>query len=167
MENVLPCRRCGSAPYFKPYEQSNDGNHDIPASVTCLTCGRSTVMDWDLWFEVEEEVGDEKYAKPSAYLSARFMDALGDATIRKWNRENVGRPVTEHVCEITQDYPGIPYEHEDFSGTMERRERIVRCRDCVKCRPTTDGRRYCSLWSHIVPPEGYCWRGEEAEDAEA
>ena len=46
-------------------------------------------------------------------------------------------------------------------------EEIVRCRDCVKCRPTTDGRRYCSLWSHIVPPEGYCWRGEEAEDAEA
>ena len=56
-------------------------------------------MDWDLWFEVEEEVGDEKYAKPTAYLSARFMDALGDATIRKWNRENGGRAVTEACCD--------------------------------------------------------------------
>ena len=39
--------------------------------------------------------------------------------------------MTEYVCEITQDYPGIPYEHEDFSGTMERREEVVRCRDCA------------------------------------
>lgn len=90
MEKIAPCRRCGSAPYFKPYEQSNDGNHDIPAAVTCRTCGRSTVMDWGLWREVEEEVGDEKYDGHTAYLSKRFMDALGDATIRKWNRENGG-----------------------------------------------------------------------------
>lgn len=47
-------------------------------------------MDWDLWFEVDEEVGDEKYDGHTAYLSERFMDALGDATIRKWNRENGG-----------------------------------------------------------------------------
>lgn len=26
------------------------------------------------------------------------MDALGDATIRKWNRENGGRAMTEHAC---------------------------------------------------------------------
>ena len=87
MEKISPCR-CGAVPLFTPYEQSIDGNHDIPASVTCRTCGRRTVMDWDLWFEVDEEVGDEKYAKPTAYLSKRFMDALGEATIRKWNREN-------------------------------------------------------------------------------
>ena len=90
MVKIAPCRKCGSVPYFKPYEQSNDGNHDTPASVTCRTCGRSTVMDWDLWFEVDEEVGDEKYDGHTAYLSKRFMDALGDATIRKWNRENGG-----------------------------------------------------------------------------
>lgn len=90
MVKIVPCRRCGSTPHFKPYYQSNDGNHDTPASVTCRTCGRSTVMDWKLWREVEEEVGDEKYAKPTAYLSQRFMDALNDATIRKWNRENGG-----------------------------------------------------------------------------
>ena len=39
----------------------------------------------------------------------------------------------------------------------------VRCRDCAHCKPTTDGRRYCSLWSHIVPDDGFCWRGEEVE----
>ena len=89
MEKISPCR-CGSAPLFTPYYQSNDGNHDIPASVTCRACGRSTVMDWHLFFEVSDEFGDEKYAKPTAYLSARFMDALNDATIRKWNRENGG-----------------------------------------------------------------------------
>ena len=44
---------------------------------------------------------------------------------------------------------------------------VVRCRACAHCKPTTDGRRYCSLWSHIVPPEGYCWCGEEADHAEA
>lgn len=38
--------------------------------------------------------------------------------------------MTEYVCDIKQDYPGIPYEHDDFSGTMERIEEIVRCRDC-------------------------------------
>ena len=75
--------------------------------------------------------------------------------------------MTEHVCEITQDYPGITYEHEDFSGTMERRERIVRCRDCASIKPTTDGRRYCKRWSHIVPLDGFCWRGEAKGGEEA
>ena len=89
MEKISPCR-CGSAPLFTPYHQSNDGNHDTPASVTCHACGSSTVMDWHLYLEVSEEFGDEKYERPTAYLSARFMDALNDATIRKWNRENGG-----------------------------------------------------------------------------
>ena len=89
MEKISPCR-CGSVPLFTPYYQSNDGNHDAPASVICPICGRSTVMDWNLWREVEEEVGNEKYARPTAYLSQRFTDALNDATIRKWNRENGG-----------------------------------------------------------------------------
>lgn len=43
----------------------------------------------------------------------------------------------------------------------ECRERITRCRDCARCKPTTDDRRYCALWSHIVQPDGFCWRGEE------
>lgn len=38
--------------------------------------------------------------------------------------------MTEHVCEIKQNYPYVPWESDDFSGTVERREEIVRCRDC-------------------------------------
>lgn len=34
--------------------------------------------------------------------------------------------MTEYVCDIKQDYQGIPYENDDFSGTMERLEEIVR-----------------------------------------
>ena len=75
--------------------------------------------------------------------------------------------MTEHVCDIKQDYPGIPYEHEDFSGTMERRERIVRCRDCASIKPTTDGRRYCKRLSRIVPLGGFCWQGEAKNGEEA
>lgn len=43
----------------------------------------------------------------------------------------------------------------------------VRCRDCASIKPTTDGRRYCKLWSRIVPLDGYCWRGEAKSGEEA
>lgn len=75
--------------------------------------------------------------------------------------------MTEHVCEIKQDYPDVPWESDDFSGTVERREEVVRCRDCASIKPTTDGRRYCKLWSRIVPLDGYCWRGEAKSGEEA
>lgn len=75
--------------------------------------------------------------------------------------------MTEHVCEIKQDYPDAPWESDDFSGTVERREEIVRCRDCASIKPTTDGRHYCPRWSHIVPLDGYCWRGEAKSGEEA
>lgn len=75
--------------------------------------------------------------------------------------------MTEHVCEIKQDYPDVPWESDDFSGTVERREEVVRCRDCASIKPTTDGRRYCKRWSHIVPLDGFCWRGEAKSGEEA
>ena len=75
--------------------------------------------------------------------------------------------MTEQISELMSN----EITFDPLSGFMnvdiEFRERVTRCRDCCHCKPTTDGRRYCQLWSHIVPPEGYCWRGEEAEDAEA
>ena len=43
----------------------------------------------------------------------------------------------------------------------------VRCRDCASIKPTTDGRRYCKRWSHIVPLDGFCWRGESKSGEEA
>lgn len=38
--------------------------------------------------------------------------------------------MAEYVVEMTDDYPGVPYGSDDYSGTVERRERVVRCRDC-------------------------------------
>ena len=43
----------------------------------------------------------------------------------------------------------------------------VRCRDCASIKPTTDGRHYCTRWSHIVPLDGFCWRGEAKSGEEA
>lgn len=43
----------------------------------------------------------------------------------------------------------------------------VRCRDCASIKPTTDGRHYCQRWSHIVPLDGFCWRGEAESGEEA
>ena len=44
---------------------------------------------------------------------------------------------------------------------------VVRCRDCASIKPTTDGRRYCKRWSHIVHLDGFCWRGEAKSGEEA
>lgn len=75
--------------------------------------------------------------------------------------------MTEQISELMSN----EITFDPLSGFMnvdiEFRERVTRCRDCAHCKPTIDNRRYCAMWSHIVPPEGYCWRGEEAEDAEA
>lgn len=38
--------------------------------------------------------------------------------------------MAEYVCDMTDDYPDVPYGADEYSGTVERRERIVRCRDC-------------------------------------
>ena len=72
--------------------------------------------------------------------------------------------MTEYVCEITQDYPGIPYEHEDFSGTMERREEIVRCRDCRRSFEER-GELWCrGIVGPPIEPDGFCAWGEPREE---
>ena len=38
--------------------------------------------------------------------------------------------MAEYICELTDDYPGVEFGSDDYSGTVEQRERIVRCRDC-------------------------------------
>lgn len=76
--------------------------------------------------------------------------------------------MAEYVCEITQDYPGIPYEHEDFSGTMERREEVVRCRDCVHWRKPNDYERSkCTgAMAYVEPtPDGFCAWGVRKEES--
>lgn len=67
--------------------------------------------------------------------------------------------MTEHVCEIKQDYPDVPWESDDFSGTVERREEVVRCRDCVHWRRPTDRERSrCTgAMAFVEPtPDGFC-----------
>ena len=76
--------------------------------------------------------------------------------------------MAEYVCDIREDYPGIPYEHDDFSGTLERRERIVRCRDCVHWRkPSKHERSKCTgVMAFVEPtPEGFCAWGERREES--
>ena len=68
--------------------------------------------------------------------------------------------MTEHVCEITQDYPGIPYDHDEFSGSMERRELVVRCDDCAFFTfDDRTGHGWCDEWVGETDQDGFCWRG--------
>ena len=74
-----------------------------------------------------------------------------------------GRVMAEYVCDMTDDYPDVPYGSDEYSGTVERRERIVRCRDCKFS--TSMG--YQCEWFHgdylthaQVVPEGFCAWGE-------
>ena len=67
--------------------------------------------------------------------------------------------MSEYVCETTDDYPDVPWGDDDYSGTVERREEIVRCRDCKFS--TSMG--YQCEWFHgdylthaQVVPKGFC-----------
>lgn len=84
------------------------------------------------------------------------------------------RAVTEHVCEIKQDYQDVPWESDDFSGTVERREEIVQCRDCGRAYRRGGG-VYCSRvlqWGSndrpaplSVNPDGFCAWGQKEEES--
>ena len=90
--------------------------------------------------------------------------------------------MTEHVCDMTDDYPDVPYGSDEYSGTVERRERIVRCRDCKHCDITDfsgliingkvmDGPVIYACHGPIqddggggsVEPDDFCSRGEERD----
>ena len=67
--------------------------------------------------------------------------------------------MSEYVCETTDDYPDVPWGDDDYSGTVERRERVVRCRDCAmydaddgECMrdPEHTGRGW------FARPDGFC-----------
>lgn len=67
--------------------------------------------------------------------------------------------MAEYVCELTDDYPDVPYGDDEYSGALERRERIVRCLDCTRCERVGD-MAYCHHFRLYVPPRGFCWAGE-------
>lgn len=79
---------------------------------------------------------------------------------------------------MTDDYPDVPYGADEHGGTVERRERIVRCRDrkhamghrsegilgsepvTLICSGLIQGA--CSEGAD-VDPDGFCARGEPRE----
>lgn len=71
----------------------------------------------------------------------------------------------EYVCDLTDDYPGIEFGDDEYSGTMERKERIVRCRDCSSYRPGygVNFKPRCekSIATFVPKPDGFCAWGEE------
>lgn len=81
--------------------------------------------------------------------------------------------MAEYVCELTDDYPDVPFGSDDYSGTVERGERIVRCRDCRNAVEHCDtGLLDClyfaqwhyyddQSWQCPVEPDGFCAWGEE------
>lgn len=43
---------------------------------------------------------------------------------------------------------------------------VVRCRDCARFRENAmygDSHTWCEHWRRLVPPDGYCHRGERRE----
>lgn len=72
--------------------------------------------------------------------------------------------MAEYVCELTDDYPDVPFSSDDYSGTVERRERVVRCRDCKYGDPFCDGSSYpgkidClhfAQWDYYDDEPGVC-----------
>ena len=74
--------------------------------------------------------------------------------------------MAEYVCELTPDDPNVPYDSDDYSGECVRRERVVRCRDCVHWRRPTDreGSRCTGAMAFVEPtPDGFCAWGRERE----
>ena len=69
--------------------------------------------------------------------------------------------MSEYVCETTDDYPDVPWGDDDYSDTVERRERVVRCRDCIHFRPdkpkTSAPSRCTGVFTFVHPdPDGFC-----------
>lgn len=62
--------------------------------------------------------------------------------------------MTEYVCGIEDDY----------SGTCERREEVVRCSDCAHassaCLEEDPEALYCIVMDGIMAPDGFCSFGE-------
>lgn len=88
--------------------------------------------------------------------------------------------MAEYVCDMADDYPGIGFGDDEYSGTVERRERIIRCRDCIHANPYSDCRDegewldclnfagwdyYADVPGHCpVRPDFFCALGETVED---
>lgn len=62
--------------------------------------------------------------------------------------------MAEYVCELTDDYPDVPFGSDDYSGTVERRD----CRRSFEER----GDMWCrGIVGPPVEPDGFCAWGKE------
>ena len=84
MTEIKRCSKCGEMPTFAEYEQSIDGNHDTAAKVECR-CGNVHRMTWDEFYQAQDSVPPEK--RGSVYMSREEIEAINDAVIEAWNRE--------------------------------------------------------------------------------
>ncbi len=75
--------------------------------------------------------------------------------------------MAEYVCELVPDDHAVPYDSDDYSGECIRRERVVRCRDCVHWRMPSDREkaRCTGAMAFVEPtPDGFCaWAKERDE----
>lgn len=75
--------------------------------------------------------------------------------------------MAEYVCDMTDDYPDVPYGSDEYSGTVERRERIVRCRDCEHASPcplADSEKLMCAFHDEmLVNPGDFCSWGMERD----
>lgn len=71
----------------------------------------------------------------------------------------------EYIFEPTDDYPGVEFGSDDYSGTIERRERVVRCRDC-RWSFEERGKLWCrGIVGPPVEPDIFCAWDEPRDDA--
>jgi len=54
---------------------------------------------------------------------------------------------------------GVVFDDRKQEGNIERREEIVRCRDCRFCMAYMAG-AYCDYMAHAIEPDGFCAWGE-------
>ena len=96
--------------------------------------------------------------------------------------------MAEYVCDMTDDYPDVPYDYYEYiygpsvreeqtgrgkvvmvTPASERRERIVRCRDCKHAEPmplSYSERLICAYLDDMsVEPDGFCKWGAPREVA--
>lgn len=75
--------------------------------------------------------------------------------------------MTEYVCGIEDNYEGVPWGSDDYSGTCERREEIVRCSDYAHsssaCLEEDPEALHCIVMDGIMSPNGFCSFGERSD----
>lgn len=83
--------------------------------------------------------------------------------------------MAEYICVMADDCSDVLYGSDEYSGTVERRERVVRCRDCLYLEQGPEGLFGClkflvaSDYCADIPPsfcpypDGFCAWGERRD----